>query len=61
MMMAAGAVKVDPLVGLVMPAAGGELEITVTVTAAEAVVTPRLSDATAVSVWEPGARFTARL
>ena len=43
------------------PSPRGELEITVTVTAAEAVVTPRLSDATAVSVWEPGARFTARL
>jgi hypothetical protein len=52
----AGAVKDAPFVGLVMLTLGEELEITVTVTEAEVVVAPRLSEATAVNVWEPRAR-----
>ena len=56
MIIVAGAVKDAAFVGLVMLTVGGELETTVTVTEAEVVVAPKLSDATAVNVLEPRAR-----
>src|SRR5713101_4601161 len=55
----AGATNVPPSIGLVMVTLGGEL-VTVTATGEEVVVTPRLSEATAVRLCEPTARLTGR-
>ena len=60
MVIMAGAVKDAPLVGVIIVtvSVGTALETTDTVIGLEMFVAPKLSNASAVSVWLPMARFT---